>query len=110
MKMVMAIVPRDQTNRVMEALIAEGHTATFTESRGGMLRQAQYMLFIAVKKQDLDKVLSIIRTNCHTKVKVESGSNVDTQGIMPSRRTISTMHQLGGAVVFVWDLDQFEIY
>jgi uncharacterized protein YaaQ len=110
MKMVMAIVPRDQTNRVMEALIQAGHTATFTESRGGMLRQAQYMLFIAVETKNLDEVLEIIRTNCHTKVKVESGNNADTQGIMPSRRKISTLHKLGGAVIFVWDLERFETY
>ena len=39
MRMVMAVVPRDQASRVMEALIAAGYKATFTDSRGGMLRQ-----------------------------------------------------------------------
>ena len=73
MKMVMALVPREQTDQVLEALIAAGHTATFTGSRSGVLRQAQHMLFIATEDDSLNNVLDIIRANCHTKVKVGSG-------------------------------------
>jgi len=110
MKMVMALVPREQTDQVLEALIAAGHTATFTGSRSGVLRQAQHMLFIATEDNSLNNVLDIIRVNCHTKVKVASANNVDTPGVVPSRRTFSTLHELGGAVVFVWDLEHFETY
>lgn len=110
LKMIMAVVPRDQLDQVLAALITAGHTASFAESRSGVLRQAQHMMFIAVEEDKLETVLDIVRTNCHTKVKVESGNNTGTQGIMPSRRTYATLHKLGGAVIFVWDLERFETY
>ena len=106
MKMVMAVVPRDEAGRVLEALVAAGHTATFSDSRGGMLRQAQQMLFTAVEEQDLERVLTIIRDNCHSQVVVES-SEPRTPFSLGS---VPVTAELGGAVVFMWDLDRYETY
>jgi len=106
MKMVMAVVPRDEAGRVLEALVAAGHTATFSDSRGGMLRQAQQMLFIAVEEQDLEQVLTIIRDNCHSQVVVEPSE----PGTPFSLGSVSVTAELGGAVVFMWDLDRYETY
>lgn len=105
-KMVMAVVPRDEAERVLDALIDAGHTATFTESRGGMLRQSQLTLFIAVKREALEKVLTIIRENSRTKVQVDSGETADSVSLGP----IPVTAELGGAVVFIWDLDRFETH
>lgn len=104
MKMVMAIVHRDETAHLLEALIAAGHTATFNESRGGVLRQASNTLFIAVQANRLQEVLEIIRENCRSNVSadVECGPS----DMPPSR----SWTQVGGAVVMVWSLEQFEIY
>ena len=106
MKMVMAVVSRDEAEYVLEALVAAGFAATFTESRGGMLRQAQYMLFIAVQKKDLEQVLSIIRDSCHSQVCVEPS---EPEGLFSLSRAPVTA-ELGGAAVFIWDLDHFQIY
>ena len=108
MKMVMAVVPRDEAEGVLSALIAAGHTATFTESRGGMLRQAQYTLFTGVDEQALPRVLDIIHESCHSHVLVNSGDN---QAGTPAFSTpASAPVQVGGAVIFVWDLEQFAVY
>ncbi|RLC68251.1 MAG: hypothetical protein DRI48_00060 [Chloroflexi bacterium] len=105
MKMVMAVVPRTEGDNVLHALVAAGHTATFTERRGGMLRRAQLMLFIAVDKDDdLQKVLGVIRDTCHSRVTVESTES-ESDSSVPATTT-----EVGGAVVFVWDLESFEIY
>jgi len=109
MRMVMAVVPRDQANQVMEALIAAGYTATFTESRGGMLRQAQQMLFIAVRAKDLEQILAIIRDNCHTQVELNSVDDA-TPGQFPSGLAGPSTTYIGSAVVFAWDLERFETY
>lgn len=112
MRMVMAVVPRDQGGHVMEALISAGYTATFTDSRGGMLRQAQQMLFIAVKQKDLDQVLTIIRENCRTQIALEPAEDESSARFISERNSLAGMAAtyIGSAVVFVWDIERFETY
>jgi len=102
--MVMAIMPRDEAERILRALVAAKYTATFMETRGGMLRQAQMTLFIAVEEEDLDKVLSIIENTCRSEVVVEAVEGEETSAPMPARP------RLGGAVVFVWNIERSETY
>jgi uncharacterized protein YaaQ len=61
-KMVMAIVPQDRGERVLYELINAGYTATFVETQGGILRQSQLSLFIAIEEDQMEPVLQIIRT------------------------------------------------
>jgi len=104
-KMIMAIVPRDEFDVVLQALVTNGYTATFSQSKGGMLRQAQQMLFIAVAKEDLEQVTSIIRDNCRTRAKVDAFQPAEGDS---SPKT--DPKKVWGAVIFVWDLEHFEIY
>ena len=106
MKMVMAVVPRDGAENILQVLVNAGHTATISESRGGMLRQAQQVLFIAVEEESLELILSIIRDNCHSEVVVARGDSERAFSIGPT----PVRSQLGGAVVFTWELDRFETY
>ena len=105
-KMVMAVVPRDQAEATLDALVSAGYAATFAESRGGMLRQSQLTLFIAVAEEDLEVALSIIRDTCRTEMHV-AGEATDA-GHRPEHGPV--VAELGGAVVFTWDLDRFEKY
>lgn len=105
MKMVMALVPRDQADLVLEGLVAAGHTATFCESRGGVLRQAQKMLFIAAPEPRLEQVLSIIRTCSKNEVQIESGEARDF-----SLTETPQAAEVGWALVFVWDIERIETY
>jgi uncharacterized protein YaaQ len=105
MKMIMAIVPRGEAERVLQALVSANHTATYVETRGGMLRQAQMTLFIAVEAQDLEDVLSILGSTCRSEPVVESIEREETcSAPMPAKP------RLGGAVVFIWDVARSEIY
>lgn len=106
MKMVMAVVPANVAEQLLDALINHGHTATYAETHGGMLRQSQKSLFIAVQKDLLQDVLKIIKENCHTRVEM-STRGMDKSGF-DERPPVTA--NLGGAVVFVWDIMQLEIY
>ena len=102
----MAVIPRDEAETVLDALISAGYTATFMETKGGMLRQSQYSLFIAVKNEDLDKVCSIIKENCTVQVsdindEIEREELLDEEGIA---------EKIGGAIIFIWELNKVEIY
>ena len=108
MKMVMAVISRDESERVLNALVAAGLTATFTESRGGMLRQAQNLLFTAVRQENLEQVLAIIEKNCHSRVQVDPGEAGEAHPLSFKRSSVTA--QLGGAVVFVWDIERVETF
>ncbi len=105
MRMIMAIMPRGEAERVLQALVSANHTATYVETRGGMLRQAQMTLFIAVEAQNLDDVLSIIENTCRSEPVVES-----VEGEEASSAPMPARPRLGGAVVFVWDIKRSETY
>jgi uncharacterized protein YaaQ len=103
MKMVMAIIPRDEASRVLDALVAAGHTATFGDSRGGVLRQAYQTLFIGIEEDSLDAVLNLIRQNCRSRLSLEDATAPDRFGLPQQSEAI-----VGGAVIFVWSVDHFE--
>ena len=101
-KMIMAVIPHEQAEKVLNILINEGLTATFSETKGGMLRQSQYTLFIAVNNEEVDNVCEIIRDNCRetTQVDINTGDELEQNSIS----SFST--KVGGAVVFIWDIDK----
>ncbi len=104
-KMVMTVVPRDGAEALLNALVNAGYTATFMELRGGMLRQSQLSLFTAVDSKELDKVLAIIRSSCSSEMLVESKSDGETFSFGQSSMTSG----VGGAVIFIWNIEGIEI-
>jgi uncharacterized protein YaaQ len=108
MKMIMAVISRDQADRVLDKLISAGYGATFTESRGGVLRQAQQMVFIATEDEKVDGVLERIRESCRSEVKVKEQPAGSGAGLLSSLP--GTTAEVGYAVVFVWNLEHFDTY
>ncbi|MBC7262171.1 MAG: cyclic-di-AMP receptor [Chloroflexi bacterium] len=104
MKMIMAIVPKAEANEVINRLVAAGHTATFMETRGGVLRQASQTLFIAVPDEKLEEVLCLIDRSCHAPISL-ARTDARGQPITPTETP-----QVGGAIVFVWDIERFQKY
>ncbi len=104
MKMIMAVMPRDQAEQILQALVAADHTATYVETRGGMLRQAQMTLFIAVEDEHLERVLGVVKETCRREPVIEEGEEKEGPAPMPVRP------RLGGGVVFVWDIERSQTY
>lgn len=108
-KMVMAVISHEQGDRVLDQLISAGYGATFLESRGGMLRQTQQMIFIATEAGKVEDVVGIIRRTCHTRVEVSEHQAPLGSFLSPEAPTTTTA-EVGYAVVFAWDLERFETY
>lgn len=101
----MVVIPRDEAEMVLDSLISSGHTATFMETKGGMLRQSQYTLFIAVKNSDLNKVCAIIKENCTVEISNING-DIEHEELFGDD---STSSKIGGAIIFIWNLHKVEI-
>jgi uncharacterized protein YaaQ len=106
MKMVMVVVPANTAEDVLDALVNAGHTATYAETRGGMLRQSQYSLFIALKKEQLEEVMDIVKTSCRTQVEMKTHPLKDQQ----SKEKAPLKADIGGAVAFVWDIESIQTF
>lgn len=95
--MVMAVIPRDEAEQVIGALIESGFPSTVLYTKGGALRRSQSTLFIVVDDHDLERVFQVIENNYKAAMRVNSySSNLDNNEQLP------TTNKLGGAVVFVW--------
>lgn len=89
----------------MDNLIQAGFTATFMESRGGVMRQSQLTLYIAVSSENINAVTDIIRSHCHSQIRINSPK----QARQDSNSEADVMADVGGAVIFMWDLDSVEV-
>ena len=102
-KMIMAIVPREEGELVLNALIEAGHKATYLETKGGMLRQSQYTLFIAIRNDELDSVRNIIQENCKIDMNIEDRPHEDFEEHVG-------FYKFGGAVIFIWNLNHVDFF
>ena len=107
MKLLISVINSDDAHPLVDALMGDGYRATTISTTGGFLREGNATLLIGVADEDVDQVLRIIRENCHTRTQyvnplpptMESG-----ELYMPTPIEV----QVGGAVVFILDVDRFE--
>ena len=104
-KMIMAVIPRDEAEKVLDTLINNGFTATFAETKGSMLRQSQYTLFIATKSNNVDQICELINNNCMEDIEI-SDQGLAEQELAEE----SGSAKVGGAAVFIWDLKSIKIF
>lgn len=105
-KMMMVLVPRDEAEYVLNALINAGFTATFTETEGGVLRQSQLTMFIIVNDNEVERVLALISENCRVDVAVTQRES--SGGFSIGSAPVVT--GVGGAIVFIWTIERIETY
>jgi len=107
MKLIIAVVQDDDVEDLVEALVKEKIYSTKLASTGGFLREGNTTLLIGVEKEKVDLVISIIKDIC------KSRKQTFTTPIPPTGSAgvyipypIDVM--VGGATIFVVDIDRFE--
>lgn len=107
MKIVLAIVHADDAAGLSKALSQAGYGVTHLKSAGGFLRKQNATIFAGVPDRDVERVLEVVRDRCHARTEqvsplppvVEPG-----EIYMPYPMEV----EVGGATVFVLDVDRFE--
>lgn len=107
MKLVIAIVHDDDAGELIAALTDEGFGVTKLATTGGFLKAGNTTLLIGVEKEKLDHVMDIIQDVCKTRKGIISPPSpvLGATGVyVPTPVEIT----IGGATVFVLDVDRFE--
>jgi uncharacterized protein YaaQ len=106
-KLVVAIVHKEDAGRLVDALVERDFRATRLHSSGGFLRQSNASLLLGVEDEQVEAVLAIIRDNCVSR----------TQTVSPLPPLMEpgefylpypTEVNVGGAVVFVLPVERYE--
>ena len=104
MKMLTAIVQTKDSADVGQALAEAGVSFTKVATSGGFLRSGNTTLLIGVEDERVDETLEIIRQNCRRRLEK---APIVTGG---AHMAVSHMVEVsvGGAIVFVTDVERFE--
>lgn len=100
MKLLIAVVQRQDANELVESLTARHYGVTRISSEGGFLHEGNVTLFIAVPDEHVDQTLQTIREHCRTRIRYVSPlPPVAESGEFYPPSPIEV--QVGGATVFV---------
>jgi len=104
MKLVIAVVQRQDAGELLEALTALGHRVTRISSEGGFLREGNVTLLIAVDNQAVDPLLRTIREHCYPRTRYVSPLPpvAESGEFYPP---VPVEVQVGGATIFVLKAD-----
>jgi len=107
MKLVITVVHDRDKNRITESLLRNGFKFTKIGSTGGFLREGNVTLLIGVEENEMENCLQVIGDSCKTReqfVNVLPPDAAPVGTFMPSPVKVL----VGGAVVFVVDVERFE--
>lgn len=106
MKLILAIVNNDDAASVAAALTTKGFTITKLSTTGGFLQAGNTTLLIGAEETDIDRALDIVRRESFTRKKKVPTNASFGRGLAPGDEQVET--EVGGATVFVLDVDRFE--
>jgi len=107
MKLVTAIVHTDDAASLVDALLEREYRATRVNSSGGFLKQGNATILVGVEDDQVDAVLELISTNCHSRKQfVNPMPPIMEPGEFYMPYPVEV--EVGGATVFVLPVERFE--
>jgi uncharacterized protein YaaQ len=108
MKMITVIIHDEDSKELLKKLNEKEFGVTKLASTGGFLRSGNTTLLIGVSKEQLDEVLEMIKETCKIRKQLTTtapvGANTSNFVVMPLEVTV------GGATVFITDVERYEKY
>ena len=104
MKMVMAIINRDDASVVVQQLTNSGYQVTKLATTGGFLRTGNTTILIGVDDEKVQHVISIITKHSNSRKQLMPAADMGT-GVY-ANMSIEVM--VGGAAIFVLNVEHFE--
>ncbi|MCQ2484300.1 MAG: cyclic-di-AMP receptor [Clostridia bacterium] len=104
MKLLIAIINSDDAHKVTDEITKAGFYATKLSTTGGFLRAGNLTLLMGVDDEKVDELLELLRKNCSKREEITPVIPAYDTGVM---NAIPVKITVGGATVFVLDVDQF---
>ena len=106
MKLIIAIVQDEDASRLVSNLMSEGYSVTKLATTGGFLRAGNTTLLIGIDSEKMDNVMKIIERVCKSRKQIATSPSPisGTTGVYVPY-PVEVM--VGGATVFVLDVEQF---
>ena len=106
MKMIIAIVQDEDAGRLINNLMTEGYRVTKLATTGGFLRAGNSTLLIGVEEEKFDGAMTIIEKVCKSRKQIATApSPISGSTGVYVPYPIEVM--VGGATIFVLDVDKF---
>ena len=105
MKLVLAIINHDDANTVTQNLTKHGFSSTKLATTGGFLMSGNVTILIGVDEEKVQAVIDIIREHSHSRKQMIPTTTEMGYGYYPSMPVEVTV---GGAIIFVVDIERFE--
>jgi uncharacterized protein YaaQ len=107
MKLVMAIISDEDSNPVISELGQTGFGVTRLCSTGGFLRAGNTTIMVGTDEEKVSEVIELIRSKCKTRKKAMPNLEMSGgMGVMGAAFPLEVT--VGGATVFVLDVEHFE--
>lgn len=106
MKLIFAVVNKDDSHAVSRTLTKNGFYATKLASTGGFLSSGNTTFMICTQDSKVDIVIELIAAKSHKRKLVIDSALMSLSG--DSFGSIPTEIQIGGATIFVTDVERFE--
>ena len=106
-KLIIAIIQDEDASRLINELMTEGYRVTKLATTGGFLRAGNTTLLVGVEDDKLDKAMEVIEKVCKSRKQIASTPSPisGTTGMyMPFPMEVT----VGGATIFVTDIERFE--
>jgi uncharacterized protein YaaQ len=107
LKLIVTVVQDKDAPRLVELLVQKGFRATKLASTGGFLREGNTTLLIGTEDHQVSSVLDAIRKTCHSREQLVTPL-APVSGPSDSYVPYPVEVQVGGATVFVLQIERFE--
>jgi uncharacterized protein YaaQ len=107
MKLIISIVRDEDGTNVMHALNEEGFSVTKLATTGGFLKSGNTTLLIGTDESNVQKAIDTIKDKCEKREQVVS-SPVPISNMNGGYTTYPIEIDVGGATIFVVDVERFE--
>ena len=109
MKLIFAVVNGDDSAAVSKSLSKHGFPATKLASSGSFLSAGNTTFLICVSEDQVDDVIDVVQQKCHHRKQfIPSTATMGTNTTTAAPPSMPLEVSVGGATIFVTDIERFE--